>query len=121
MPRARTPTLALLLAAGISVVGPNLIEPQPVATPWSDATETTGSIRSAGPGTAGQDSMSSGALSHSTAVRASAMPSSRPAARVDAGLVATVDRTNDPTSAERTIDLDNIDDPDERSTACHTP
>ncbi len=38
MPRARTPTLALLLAAGISVVGPNLIEPEPVAAPWSDTT-----------------------------------------------------------------------------------
>ncbi len=44
MPRARTPTLALLLAAGISVVGPNLIEPEPVAAPWSDTTTVAGPL-----------------------------------------------------------------------------
>ncbi len=123
MPRARIPTLALLLAAGLSVVGPNLIDPEPVPTPWSDRTsgaeaQTTGDL-----------SLSSGALSHTTAMRASAMPSSPRPAPVDARLVATVDPTNRPTGT----DLNNTDlnstnpdstdptEPDERSTTCQTP
>lgn len=128
MPRARIPTLALLLAAGLSLVGPNLIDPEPVATPWSDRTS------GAEARTTGDLSLSSGALSHTTAMRASAMPSSPRPATVDARLVATVDPTNRPTgSALNSTDLTSTDlnsmnpdstdpnEPDERSTTCQTP